>query len=151
MIVGYPRTSTVEHQAGFDAQVRELEKAGCELENIFKEQVSSVAERAQLKAALNFVRKGDVFVVTKIDRLARSITNLMEIIGVLERKKVAVRILDPAMDTETSTGKLMLTLLGGIAEYWKATRCTAGMQRWMERSMRGKRSKTNARPALEVN
>lgn len=120
MIVGYARTSTVEQQAGFDAQVRELEKAGCESENIFREQVSSVAERAQLKAALNYVRKGDVFVVTKIDRLARSITNLMEIIGALERKKVAVRILDPSMDTQTPTGRLMLTLLGGIAEFERA-------------------------------
>jgi DNA invertase Pin-like site-specific DNA recombinase len=115
MIVGYARTSTVEQKAGFEAQIRELEDAKCE--KVFKEQVSSVAERLQLQAALDFVREGDVFIATKIDRLARSITNLMEIIETLQRKQVAVRILNLGMDTQTPTGKLILTLLGGISQF----------------------------------
>jgi len=118
MIVGYCRTSTVEQTAGFEAQLKELNAAGCE--KVYKEQVSSVAERAQLQAALEFVREGDTFTVTKIDRLARSITNLLEIIQALEHKKVAVRILNLGMDTNTPTGKLILTMLGGIAEFERA-------------------------------
>ena len=69
---------------------------------------------------MDFVREGDTFTVTKIDRLARSITNLLEIIQVLERKKVAVKILNLGMDTGTPTGKLILTMLGGIAEFERA-------------------------------
>src|SRR5580692_3161316 len=98
MIVGYCRTSTVEQKAGFDAQLKELQDAKCE--KVFKEQVSSVAERAQLQAAMDFVREGDTFTVTKIDRLARSITNLMEIIEALQKKQVAVKILNLGMDTK---------------------------------------------------
>src|SRR6202790_1851 len=111
MNVGYARTSTVEQKAGFEAQLKELTAAGCE--KIFKEQVSSVAERSQLQAAMEFVREGDTFVVTKIDRLARSITNLMEIIHGLERKQAHIKILNLGMDTGTPTGKLILTVLGG--------------------------------------
>jgi DNA invertase Pin-like site-specific DNA recombinase len=68
MFLGYCRTSTAEQLAGFEAQRRDLEKAGCQ--KIFAEQVSSVAPRAQLEVAIDFAREGDVFVVTKLDRLA---------------------------------------------------------------------------------
>jgi DNA invertase Pin-like site-specific DNA recombinase len=95
--------------------LKELEAAKCE--KTFKEQVSSVTERLQLQAALEFVREGDTFVVTKIDRLARSIIDLMKIIQELERKKVAVKIINLGMDTSTPTGKLILTVLGGIAQF----------------------------------
>ena len=66
MLVGYARTSTIEQAAGLAAQKRDLKAAGCE--KIFAEQVSSVAARAKLTAALEFVREGDVLVVTKPDR-----------------------------------------------------------------------------------
>lgn len=117
MIVGYARTSTVEQVAGFEAQQAELERAGCE--RIFKEQVSSVdvAARDQLAAALTFCRTGDVFVVTKLDRLARSVAHLMQIVAQLGSKGVSLRILNLGIDTATPTGKLMLTVLGGIAEF----------------------------------
>ena len=71
MIVGYARTSTVDQIAGFEAQSKELSAAGCE--KIFREQVSSATVRLQLQSALKFVRNGDVFVVIKLDRLARSV------------------------------------------------------------------------------
>ena len=77
MKVGYARTSTTEQIAGLDAQVRDLKQAGCE--KLFAEQVSSVGERAQLTAALDFIREGDTLVVAKLDRLARSIGHLSEI------------------------------------------------------------------------
>ncbi len=115
MIVGYARTSTVEQHAGFEAQMRELTVGGCE--KIFQEQVSSVARRSQLHAALEFVREGDILVVTKLDRLARSVRDLMEILQSLESKRVGVRVLNLGMDTQTPTGKLMLTVLGGVAQF----------------------------------
>ena len=71
MIVAYTRTSTLDQVAGFEAQSKELSAAGCE--KIFREQVSSATVRLQLQSALKFVRNGDVFVVTKLDRLARSV------------------------------------------------------------------------------
>jgi hypothetical protein len=77
VIVGYARTSTVEQVASFEAQERDLRAAG--VEQVFAEQISSVASRAQLDAAIDFIRSGDVFVVTKIDRLAGSVADLCKI------------------------------------------------------------------------
>ena len=105
MIIGYARRSTIEQIAGFEAQLKELEAAQCQ--KIFQEQVSSVAVRAQLEAALEFAREGDVLVATKLDRLARSVADLMTIIQTLEQKQVGLRILNLGMDTQTPTGKLM--------------------------------------------
>jgi DNA invertase Pin-like site-specific DNA recombinase len=115
MIVGYARTSTVDQHAGFEAQLRELAAAGCE--KTFQEQVSSVANRIQLLAALEFVREGDILVATKLDRLARSVRDLMTILQTLEGKRVGVRILNLGMDTQTPTGTLMLTVLGAVAQF----------------------------------
>jgi DNA invertase Pin-like site-specific DNA recombinase len=69
MIIGYARTSSAAQVAGLEAQERDLRAAGCE--KIFSEQVSSVAARQQLEAALDYVREGDTFAVIKLDRLAR--------------------------------------------------------------------------------
>ena len=115
MIVGYARTSTLDQQAGLDAQLRDLKAAG--VEKVFQEKVSSVAEREQLAAALDFVREGDTFVVTKLDRLARSTAHLLEIVQTLVRKGVALRILDLGIDTSTPSGKLVLTVIGAIAQF----------------------------------
>jgi DNA invertase Pin-like site-specific DNA recombinase len=116
-IVGYARTSTVDQVAGFEAQLEELHRAGCD--RIFQEQVSSVdiAAREQLEAAMAYVRDGDAFVVTKLDRLARSVAHLLQIVDALTKKGVALRILNLGIDTGTPTGKLILTMLGGIAEF----------------------------------
>ncbi|KQB12424.1 recombinase family protein [Rhodobacter capsulatus] len=117
MLIGYARTSTLDQKAGLDAQRRDLEAVGCE--RIFVEQVSSVdvVSRAQLAEALTFAREGDTLVVTKLDRLARSVAHLVGILGQLEEKGVALRILSMGIDTATPTGKLMLTILGGVAEF----------------------------------
>ncbi len=115
MIVGYARTSTVEQIAGFESQLLALKQAGCE--KIYQEQVSSVGNRVQLDAAMEFVREHDTLTVTKLDRLARSTKDLMAIIQELDRKNVGLRILDLGIDTQTLTGKLMLTILGGIAQF----------------------------------
>ena len=112
MIVGYARTSTIEQEAGFEAQLKQLKAAGCE--KVFSEQVSAVAAtREQLEAALDFVREGDSFIVCcKLDRLARSVPHLCEIGARLEAKGVALKVLDQAIDTSTPTGRLMFNLLG---------------------------------------
>jgi DNA invertase Pin-like site-specific DNA recombinase len=115
MLVGYARTSTVGQIAGFEAQQRDLDGVGCE--KLFSEQVSSVAEREQLNACLEFIREGDTLVVTKLDRLARSIRDLMDIVGMIDDKGAHLRILDMQLDTSTATGKLMLNLLGSVAEF----------------------------------
>lgn len=115
MIIGYARTSTTDQIAGLEAQLRELQLAGCA--KIFKEQASSVDTRVQLESAIEFIRESDVLVVTKLDRLARSVSDLMKIISELESKKVSLRILNLGIDTNTPTGKLMLTILGGIAQF----------------------------------
>lgn len=115
MIVGYARTSTLEQEAGLEAQVRDLTALGCE--KLFSEQASSVGPRKALDAALEFVRSGDTLVVTKLDRLARSVTHLGSIITALEAKGVALRIVNLGVDTSTPTGKLMLNVLGGVAQF----------------------------------
>lgn len=118
MEVGYARTSTAEQVAGFETQIRELEKAGCE--RIFQEQVSSVAQRAELDNALKYVRNTDTLIVTKLDRLARSTQHLLKIVDLLEEKGVALRILDfggSVVDTKSPSGKLVLTMFGAMAEY----------------------------------
>lgn len=115
MFVGYARTSTVEQVAGFEAQDRELRAAGAQ--KLFREQVSSVAERAELERALDYVREGDVFVVTKIDRLARSVADLCAIVARIERRGASLRILAMNLDTSTPTGKLMLNVLASVAQF----------------------------------
>jgi DNA invertase Pin-like site-specific DNA recombinase len=115
MIVGYARTSTTDQEAGLEAQHRDLGTAG--VEKLFSEQVSSVAQRPQLAAALDFVREGDVLVVTKLDRLARSVANLIDTTRRLEAKGVTLRILQLNLDTSTPTGKLMLNMMGSIAQF----------------------------------
>ena len=118
MLVGYARTSSLAQVAGLEAQERELRAAGCD--KIFGEQVSSVAQREQLEAALDYVREGDTFTVTKLDRLARSVGDLLEIVARLEAKKVSLRVLAMSgaqpLDTGTATGRLMLAVIGAVGQ-----------------------------------
>ncbi|GGC55855.1 integrase [Siccirubricoccus deserti] len=123
MQVGYARVSTIEGQeAGLAAQVRDLNAVGCE--KVFYEQVSSVAvQRPQLQGALEFVRAGDTLVVTKPDRLARSVVDLLGIVARLEARGVGLRILSlggAEVDTSTATGRLTLTMLAAVAEFERA-------------------------------
>ena len=96
--------------------MRELQAIGAK--KIFKEQVSSVASRSQLEAAIDFCREGDTLVVCKLDRLARRCEGfLVRIIDTLKTKDVGLRILNMNFDTASPTGKMMLTILGSIAEF----------------------------------
>lgn len=115
VIIGYARTSTREQVAGFEAQIKALRDAGCE--KVFQEQVSAVKQREQLDAALDFVREGDVFVVTKLDRLARSVAHLCQLVDQLKAKGVTLKILAIGLDSGTPTGNLMLNMLAAIAQF----------------------------------
>ena len=115
MNFGYARTSTVEQAAGLEAQERDLRVAG--VERIFAEQTSSVGDRPQLDAALDYLRDGDALTVTKIDRLARSVGDLCGIVARIEAKGASLRILAMYLDTATPTGKLMLNVLASVAQF----------------------------------
>lgn len=118
MLVGYCRTSTTEQVAGFEDQQVQLAETGCS--KIFAEQISSVAKRDQLEAALEFVREGDSLIVTRLDRLARSTRDFLEIIDRLHSKGVALRVLDfggSAIDSQSATGRMMLTMFSAFAEF----------------------------------
>lgn len=98
-----------------EAQIRDLKAAGAE--KLFRENVSSVAPHKQLESAIEFAREGDTLVVTKIDRSARSVRHSCEITDRLQAKGVALRILNMNLDTNDPTGKLMLQIVGSIAEF----------------------------------
>jgi len=115
MLIGYARTSTVDQVAGFEAQVRDLKKLGCE--EIYKEQVSSVDTRKELEKAIKYLRKGDTLVVTKLDRFARSMKHLMDLNSRIEDKGAFLKITTPDMDTSTPHGKLTFNIFGAVAEF----------------------------------
>ena len=116
MRVGYARTSTIEQKAGLEAQLRDLGSLG--VEKIFHEQLSSVdAKREKLNAALDYCREGDVLVCTRLDRLARSVADLVQIEARLTIKGASLTILDPPMDTHTPTGRLMFNVIASVAQF----------------------------------
>jgi DNA invertase Pin-like site-specific DNA recombinase len=120
MLVGYARVSTSDQD--LSSQLDRLRGAGCE--KLFAEKVSGIsAERPELIHALEFVREGDVLVVTRLDRFARSSADLHNLIRTLSKKEVGFRCIEQhGVDTTSSSGKLMLGLLGAVAEFELALR-----------------------------
>src|SRR3984893_2663208 len=115
MKYGYARVSSDGQSV--DAQVRQLTKAGCK--KVFREIASGVkTDRAQLRRLLDVLDAGDVLTVTRLDRLARSTRDLLNTLAAITAKKAGLRSLgDTWADTTTSHGRLMLTVLGGLAEF----------------------------------
>ena len=115
MIVGYARVSS--NGQNLQSQIELLEKAGCE--KIFKEKKSATQTdtRTQLQNVLEFVRDGDVFVVTRLDRCSRSVLDLYKIIEKLNKKGVSLKATEQEIDTSTSSGRLMIGLLSIVAEF----------------------------------
>lgn len=115
MKLGYARVSTKDQI--LNTQLECLEKAGCEM--FFEEKVSgAVRKRPKLEALLGQIRKDDVLVVTKLDRLARSTAELLRISEILNEKGAGIQSLDePWADTTTPAGKMIMTVFGGIAEF----------------------------------
>jgi DNA invertase Pin-like site-specific DNA recombinase len=116
MLVGYARVSSVGQS--LEGQVESLHTAGCK--KIYKEKVSgrTAADRPQLQRALDQVRAGDTLIVTRLDRLARSVGDLHHIVDRLAGEQVSFRCLQQGgVDTASSTGKLTLAILGAVAEF----------------------------------
>jgi DNA invertase Pin-like site-specific DNA recombinase len=115
MIYGYARVSTDGQSV--DAQVRQLTKAGCA--KVFREVASGAkTDRAQLRKALAQLDAGDVLMVTRLDRLARSTRDLLNTLATITGREAGFRSLgDTWADTTTPHGRLMLTVLGGLAEF----------------------------------
>src|SRR3954447_14805513 len=115
MKYGYARVSTDGQSV--DAQVRQLTKAGCK--KVFCEVASGAkTNRAQLHKAINQLEGGDVLMVTRLDRLARSTRDLLNTLAAITERKAGFRSLgDTWANTTTPHGRLMLTVLGGLAEF----------------------------------
>jgi DNA invertase Pin-like site-specific DNA recombinase len=143
MLVGYARVST--QGQSLDIQNEALTEAGCE--KVFAEKMSgrSAKDRIELVSAIEFVREGDTLVVTRLDRLARSVADLHQIVEKLSEKGVGFRCLNQSgVDTDSSTGKLMLAVLGAVAQFENDIR----RERQMEGVARAKAAgKYRGRPA----
>ena len=115
MKMGYARVSTKDQE--LEKQKAKLTEMGCEI--FFEEKISGAAKkRPQLETLLNQLRKDDVLVVTKLDRLARSTSELLRIAEVLNEKNAGLQSLDePWANTTTPAGKMIMTVFGGIAEF----------------------------------
>lgn len=115
-LVAYARVSS--HDQCLDVQLEQLRAAGAEKFFAEKRAGGTTADRDQLAQALDYVREGDVLICTRIDRVARSMSDLWRIIDVLASKKVGFRAIhQPGMDTTTGEGRLLTSLLGAFAEH----------------------------------
>jgi len=141
MLICYGRTSTIDQTNSLEAQVERFKKLGADQDHIFAEHGSgkTAKDRGKLQEAIRFARKGDVFVVTKLDRLGRSLKDVLEIVDKLAGKSVAFKVLDQDLDTTKPHGKLMLSMLGACAEYERSMireRQAEGIKRYQARLAR---------------
>lgn len=114
-IVGYARVSTSGQS--LDVQLDKLKGYGCTKVFAEKRSGKQADSRPELQACLQFVREGDMLVISRLDRMARSILDLAKIADQLKKKGVALRVLDQHIDTGTSEGRLMFSLLASFAEF----------------------------------
>lgn len=140
MLIGYARVSTEDQN--LDLQRDALKAAGCP--RIFEEKESGRAgtKRPALEAALDFLRAEDQLVVWKIDRLGRSLREMLDTAHMLQERGVKLRSLTEQVDTETATGRMMFNFLGTIAEYFldlNRERTNAGLKAALARGRKGGR------------
>ena len=139
MLIGYARVSTADQCA--DLQLDALRAAGCE--RVFVEKASGAArDRSALKAALRAVKSGDTLIVWKLDRLARSIRQLIDTIERLEHRGAGFKSLTEAIDTTTSSGRLVFHIMAAMAEFERGIireRTLAGLAAARERGRVGGR------------
>jgi DNA invertase Pin-like site-specific DNA recombinase len=114
LLVGYARVSTRDQNPA--SQIEALKAAGCA--RIFIEKASGAnRDRPELKAALDYIRAGDTLVTWKLDRLARSVRQLVETAAELERREIGLRVLTQAIDTTTAGGRLVFHVFAAVAEF----------------------------------
>src|SRR5215467_12504931 len=138
-LVGYARIST--YGQPLDNQLKLLRAAGCSSRNIYREKVTGARpERAELLRMLDRLAPGDVVTVTRIDRLARSTLDLFGIVKRIVDAKAQFRSLaEPWADTDTRTGRLMLAVLGGLADVERDLIRTRTAERRSRAKAQGKR------------
>jgi DNA invertase Pin-like site-specific DNA recombinase len=115
MRYGYARVSSTDQN--LEIQETALRAAKCDMIRAEKVSGTSRNGRSELAILLEFMRAGDVLVVTKIDRLARSLGDLLDIVRDLEKRNISLQVLDQAIDTSTAAGKCFLHMLGAFAEF----------------------------------
>jgi DNA invertase Pin-like site-specific DNA recombinase len=146
MKIGYARVSTQDQDAS--AQVEALQAAGCE--RIYQEQASGGRwNRPELERLLDQLRQGDVVIVWKLDRLGRSLKDLLRTLERVEQAGAGFRSLTEAVDTTTPAGRMLMQMLGAFAEFERAMireRTRAGLDSASKRGVRGGR-----RPKLNAN
>jgi DNA invertase Pin-like site-specific DNA recombinase len=113
--IGYARVSTSDQN--LEIQEAALNAAGCEVIRSEKRSGSSTNGREELRTVLEFLRKGDVLIVTRIDRLARSIGDLQDIVRAVKAKGASLKATEQPIDTSTAAGKAFLDMLGVFAEF----------------------------------
>lgn len=131
-IIGYARVSTREQN--LDLQLDALKEAGCKL--IFEEKVSGVKDRPELDKALAYLREGDTFVIWKLDRLGRSLKDLVYIVDCLQKRKIAFKSIVDGIDTNSALGRCQFGIFASLAEYEReiiVERTRAGLQAAKER------------------
>jgi DNA invertase Pin-like site-specific DNA recombinase len=114
-IIGYARVSSTEQDLA--VQEEQLRKAGCTVIRSEKRSGTAIKGRTELQTILDFIHAGDVLVVTKLDRLARSVADLSRIVGTLKEKGASLRVLNAHIDTATASGRAFLNMLGTFAEF----------------------------------
>lgn len=137
-IIGYARVSTREQN--LDLQLDALNKAGCN--QIYEEKISGVKERPELDKALAYLREGDVFVIWKLDRLGRSLKELIFIVDSLQKRGIAFRSVVDGIDTTSPIGRCQFGIFASLAEYEREIiieRTKAGLQAAKERGRIGGR------------
>jgi len=115
-LIGYARVSTPEQSV--DMQIQALKRYGVKDEDIYSENMSGAKKkRPALTAAMKRLRKGDTLVVWKLDRIARSINNLLDLMNELEERDIKFRSITEGVETETPTGKMILVVMGALAQF----------------------------------
>lgn len=140
--VGYARVSSTGQSLAI--QLEKLTNANCT--KIFQEKLSgSTAQRPQFKVCMEYLREGDCLVITRLDRLARSVLDLSKILSRFESEGINLCVLDQSIDTSTSSGKLLFNMLAAVAEFENALRRerqTEGIERAKANKVKfGRRSK----------
>ena len=145
-VVGYARVSSV----GQSLEVQQEKLVSYGVDKLFAEKLSgTTAARPELKSCLEYVREGDVLVITKLDRLARSTLHLHKIVNDLNERGVGFKVLDQSIDTTTKEGRLLFSILASLAEFeteLRAERTNEGRIAAMERGV-----KFGAKPKLTEN
>ena len=114
-VIGYARVSTTDQDLSI--QEAALKAAGCEVIRSEKRSGTTTQGREELRTVLDFLRKGDVLTVTRIDRLARSIADLQDIVRTIKSRGAALKVTEQPIDTSTAAGKCFLDMLGVFAEF----------------------------------